>query len=96
MSLHEGAISRVPEATWPHFEEMLPESISNVSAPLMLAVGQEQGARPTRGLTCVLPVFAAGGSDDMALLAQAHHLTPVFLHYLDPLLKNIARRLRRY
>jgi len=44
-------------------------------------------------LTRMLPVFAADGSDDMALLAQAHHLSPVFLHYLDPLLKNIARTL---
>ena len=44
-------------------------------------------------LTRMLPVFAADGSDDMALLAQAHHLSPVFLEYLDPLLKNIARTL---
>ena len=29
----------------------------------------------------------------MALLAQAHHLTPVVLEYLDALLKNIARTL---
>ena len=96
MTLHRDAISRVPEVTWPHFEEMLPESISNVSAPLdvieTLDIDKARGLLENL-LTCVLPVFAAGGSDDMALLAQAHHLTPVFLHYLDPLLKNIARTL---
>ena len=96
MTLHEGAISRVPEVTWPPFEEMLPESISNVSAPLdIIETLDINKARDQLEdlLTRVLPVFAADGSDDMALLAQAHHLSPVFLHYLDPLLKNIARTL---
>ena len=95
-TLHKGAISSVPEVTWPPFEEMLPESISNVSAPLdVIETLDINKARDQLKdlLTCVLPVFAAGGSDGMALLAQAHHLTPVFVHYLDALLKNIARTL---
>ena len=96
MTLHRGAISRVPEATWLPFEEMLPKSLSGVSAPLhvieTLDINKARGLL-TDLLSRVLPVFAAGGSDDMALLAQAHHLSPVFLHYLNPLLKNIARTL---
>jgi len=96
MTLHKGAISLVPEVTWPPFEEILPESISNVPAPL--DVIETLDKNKARGLledllTRMLPVFAADGSDDMALLAQAHHLSPVFLEYLDPLLKNIARTL---
>ena len=96
MSLHEGAISRVPEVTWLRFEEMLPESISNVSAPLdVIETLDINRARDQLKdlLTRVLPVFAADGSDDMALLAQAHHLSPVVLHYLNSLLRNIARTL---
>ena len=96
MTLHKGGVSRAPEVTWPPLNEMLPKSISDAPAPLdVIETLDKNKARPLLEdlLTRMLPVFAAGGSDDMALLAQAHHLTPVFLHYLDPLLKNIARTL---
>ena len=96
MSLHKGAISLVPEVTWLPFEEMLPESISDVSVPLdVIETLDINKARDQLEdlLTRMLPVFAADGSDDMALLAQAHHLSPVVLHYLNSLLRNIARTL---
>ena len=96
MTLHKDAISLVPEVTWPPFEEMLPEPISDATAPLDVSKTLDKNkARDQLKdlLTCVLPMFAAAGSDGMALLAQAHHLTPVVLEYLDALLKNIARTL---
>ena len=96
ITLHKGAVSRVPEVTWPPIHDMLPKSISDAPAPLdVIETLDINKARDLLEdlLTRVLPVFAADGSDDMALLAQAHHLSPVVLHYLNPLLKNIARTL---
>lgn len=95
-TLHKDAISRIPDMEWPGLEAMLPESLATVLTPLCITETLDEDeamAQLKELLLRVLPAFAAGGSDDAALMAQAHHLSAVFLDCLPALLKNITSTL---